>query len=99
MAYVIYDTETTRLVKSKAGKEWFKTAGIAKKVLAGLLADKYYSRSMKPAEMYAVMDSKAYYESVEETKLVKNLMTGKEVRISVNTPRVCDPSSEAYWSC
>lgn len=31
-------------------------------------------------------------------KTVVNLMTGKEVQIHRDTPRVCDPSSELYWS-
>jgi hypothetical protein len=34
----------------------------------------------------------------EKYKTVKNLMTGKDVVIDKNTPRCCDPSSEAYWS-
>lgn len=34
----------------------------------------------------------------EEMKTVRNLMTGKEVQIPVDTPRACDPSSELYWS-
>ena len=33
-----------------------------------------------------------------ETKTVKNLMTGKDVVIPVNTPRCCDPSTELYWT-
>ena len=32
------------------------------------------------------------------TKIVKNLMTGNDVEIAYDTPRYCDPSSEAYWS-
>lgn len=31
-------------------------------------------------------------------KTVVNLMTGKEVQIHRDTPRVCDPSSELYWT-
>lgn len=30
------------------------------------------------------------------TKIVRNLMNGKEVEIAVGTPRCCDPSSELY---
>jgi hypothetical protein len=33
-----------------------------------------------------------------ETKKVRNLMTGKEIEIPVDTPLCCDPSSETYWS-
>jgi hypothetical protein len=32
------------------------------------------------------------------TKTVRNLMTGKEIEIAVDTPYCCDPSSETYWS-
>ncbi len=31
-------------------------------------------------------------------KTVVNLMSGKEIQIPHDTPRCCDPSSEAYWS-
>ena len=34
----------------------------------------------------------------EQFKTVKNLMTGKDVQIPVDTPRCCDPSSELFWS-
>lgn len=34
----------------------------------------------------------------QEMKTVKNLMSGKDVQIPVNTPRSCDPSTELYWS-
>lgn len=32
------------------------------------------------------------------TKIVKNLMSGKDVEIDYDTPHFCDPSTEAYWS-
>lgn len=32
------------------------------------------------------------------TKIVKNLMTGKDVEIASDTPWCCDPSSESYWT-
>jgi hypothetical protein len=31
-------------------------------------------------------------------KKVRNLMSGKEIEIPVDTPIGCDPSSETYWS-
>jgi hypothetical protein len=33
-----------------------------------------------------------------KTKIVTNLQSDKLVRIGVNTPLCCDPSSETYWS-
>jgi hypothetical protein len=37
-------------------------------------------------------------EFVPTMKKVINLMSGKEIEIPHDTPRSCDPSSEAYWS-
>ena len=34
----------------------------------------------------------------KKTKIVQNLIGGKLVRINVNTPACCDPSTETYWS-
>ncbi len=39
-----------------------------------------------------------YRKRDKQTKIVTNLMSGKLVRIPVNTPNCCDPSSETYWS-
>lgn len=33
----------------------------------------------------------------KKTKIVKSLMSDKLVRIAVNTPACCDPSTETYW--
>ena len=33
-----------------------------------------------------------------KTKIVCNLMSGKEIEIAANTPIHCDPSSDTYWS-
>lgn len=38
------------------------------------------------------------FEYVPTYKYVKNLMSGKEVKIEHDTPRCCDPSSELYWT-
>lgn len=32
------------------------------------------------------------------TRTVRNLMSGEEVEIPINTPLSSDPSSETYWS-
>lgn len=38
------------------------------------------------------------FEYFPTYKTVTNLMSGKEIQIETETPRCCDPSSEAYWS-
>jgi hypothetical protein len=40
----------------------------------------------------------AYEANENRTKIVTNLISGRLVRIPVNTPLCCDPSSETYWS-
>jgi hypothetical protein len=42
--------------------------------------------------------AEAFYLGQFTTKTVTSLMSGKEVKIPVNTPLACDPSSETYWS-
>jgi hypothetical protein len=39
-----------------------------------------------------------YMANENKTKIVTNLISGKLVRIPVNTPIYCDPSSESYHS-
>jgi len=39
-----------------------------------------------------------FRRDAKRTKIVTNLMSGKLVRIPVNTPACCDPSTETYWS-
>ena len=39
-----------------------------------------------------------YLKNEKRTKIVTNLQSGKLVRIAVNTPACCDPSTETYWS-
>lgn len=51
-----------------------------------------------PLSWMAAAEASYYHLMIERKKTVKNLMTGKDVEISVNTPRSCDPSSELYWS-
>jgi hypothetical protein len=48
-------------------------------------------KHMYPEPMFLIEYEPTY-------KTVKNLMTGKDIQIATDTPRCCDPSSEAYWS-
>ena len=40
---------------------------------------------------------KVFVES-KRTKIVTNLMTGKQIEILASTPYICNPAMEAYWS-
>jgi len=50
------------------------------------------------ADKWEVVSLDEYNAKFRKTKIVRSLMTGKEVEIDVNTPRSCDPSTELYWS-
>jgi hypothetical protein len=64
---------------------------------------KQSTRAARDAESrgaeFAVLEESKYNALVEgKTRTVRNLMTGAEVEIAVNTPLCCDPSSDVYWS-
>jgi hypothetical protein len=75
--------------------------------------DKRYFKTKAGAKRSATCSNrnadKFVYNFVEEswfelkygpvgTKVVKNLMTGKDVVIAADTPWCCNPASETYWS-
>jgi len=74
--------------------------------------DKRYFKTKAGAKRSATCSNrnagKFVYNFVEEswfdlkypvgTKVVKNLMTGKDVLIAEDTPWCCNPASETYWS-
>lgn len=74
--------------------------------------DKRYFKTAAGAKRSATCSNrnagKRVYEAMEETffalkypagtKVVKNLMTGKDVEIAEDTPWCCNPASESYWS-
>ena len=75
--------------------------------------DKRYFKTKAGAKRSATCSNrnagKFVYNFVEESwfelkygpvgiKVVKNLMTGKDVEIAEDTPWCCNPASESYWS-
>lgn len=94
--YVLFYTETTKFVRIMRNGYWqnakFETLAAAK---AGLtrLAKK---GKVNPADCSIL--SMEEFAKIEKTEVVRNLMTGKEVVQSVNTPLCCDVSSETHWS-
>lgn len=94
MSYVIYNKATTKTVRAKAyGKEYYETEAAAKAGLTRLA-----KKGKIVAEEHAVADLTYFRARIEKYETVTNLMSGKPVRQSVNTPLACDPSSETYWS-
>lgn len=90
MGYVVYDTVTTRIVPSKAGRSVWKSEAAAKAAV---------TRAAKAGvTTLAAIEADSYYSEVEKMVVRTNLLSGKEYMESVNTPSYCSPSSEAYWS-
>lgn len=94
MSYVIYNTSTTKTIRAKAyGKEYYETEAAAKAGLTRLA-----KKGKIVAENHAVAEIGDFRNNIEKYETVTNLMSGKQVRQSVNTPLSCDVSSETYWS-
>jgi hypothetical protein len=99
MPYVIYNIETTKLLRVKSGgvgcyKETFASLGAAKAAM---------TRALKKGNLtvfvdYAIAEANEFRTKIEKKEMVRSLMSGEMVEQSVNTPRCCDPSSELYWS-
>jgi hypothetical protein len=93
MAYVVYNKETTKTIRAKAyGKEYYATEAAAKAFLTRMVKMGYHK------EDFAVAEIGDFRANIEKYENVTNLMSGKPVRQSVNTPLSCDVSSETYWS-
>lgn len=84
MTYFVYDAVTTQILASSKTERGAKSKRTR-------MQKKYYG-------VIGVMESQKFYNEVEATRKVKNFMSGEEVEIAYNTPHVCDPSSETYWS-
>ena len=52
------------------------------------------AQPMKTLEAFKVLNPGFEFPK----KTVKNLMTGKEIKIDADTPNCCNPASETYWS-
>jgi hypothetical protein len=97
MAYVIYNRETTKFVRIMRNGYWqdakFATEGAAKAAKTRLIAARKINH-----RHYAIAELSHFCANIEKSEVVKNLMSGKLVTQSVNTPLCCDVSSETYWS-
>lgn len=98
MSYLIYNIESSKIYEVRKpgayyGKKYYETEGAAKAALTREVTKGKIAR-----EDYAISEVERYRELIERTVVVKNLMSGKDVEQSVNTPLCCDPSSETYWS-
>ena len=78
--------------RTKSGERLFSTTVWHDRDAAAMLREIADLHSqLYPREQFRI-------EAVPTMKTVRNLMSGKDIEIPHDTPRCCDPSSEAYWS-
>jgi hypothetical protein len=91
MSYVVYNTQTTRIVGSRSTKYWKREA--AAKAHLTRMGKMGYT-----VAEFAVAETNTFYNSIETSVTKVNLMSGKEYQEQANTPLSCSPASETYWS-
>jgi hypothetical protein len=92
MSYVIYNTETT-VFPSFARNKRYATLGAARAART-----RAHNKGLIDGQAYSIAEAADFHNRIEKTRVVKNLMSGKDVVEKVNTPYYCSPSSETYWS-
>jgi hypothetical protein len=102
VSYVVYDSETKRILFTSPTEGGVKTKLTCARKREAKRNDRVKNdRWSKPDNRFAnckVSTLEFYNANVRTTKVVRNLLSGKEVVIDVNTPACCDPSTETYWS-
>jgi len=97
MSYVVYNKFTTRYLtkhpKVRTKKETFATYAAAQAAIT-----REHNKGVIDRIDFLIAEYSVFHKSIEKTETVNNLMSGKPVVQSVNTPLGCDPSSETYWS-
>ena len=99
MAYVIYDRATTKILGGQSKS--YKTFGAAQAAITRLhnkmpVADVGTDRD--PVFFYGIAEINYFFKSIEKMTERTNLISGEKYMESVNTPLICSPSSESYWS-
>ena len=105
---MIYNKKTSAIVEVTRYRPYkvtssYKSMSAAKAALTRM-SKKYmedfskYCITKDPQFIYGIAESEYYYANIEQQVERVNMMTGKKYWESVNTPRYCSPSSEAYWS-
>ena len=97
MRYIAYNKFTTRYL-TKHPKVRTKLENFATYSAAQAAITREHNRGAIDRIDFLIAESSVFHASIEKTETVNNLMSGKPITQSVNTPICCDPSSETYWS-
>jgi len=95
--FVIYRKSDSKImINSKTRKEFYASIGRAKLALSKMIENRQLIENTE-CSTYACEELDFYRKNIEQFRMVKNLLSGKEVRESVNTPNYCSVGSEAYF--
>lgn len=92
-SYVVYEKDSTIILKNASGSNNFRSASIARAHITRLVKSGKYTRDQLEVEDYMI-----FVTTIEKKHMVKNLITGKMVEESVNTPYCCSVASATYWA-
>ena len=92
MSYVLINVGTEQAYTRNRCTMVYRTAPAAKAQRTRL------NNADGGVNQWTLMTMTDYVNRPVKMKTVRNLMTGADVQIPVDTPRSCDPSSELYWT-
>lgn len=97
MRYIVYHKDTTRFLSLHPRVRTNETS-FATEAAAKAARTREHNSGAINREDFLITDGENFFANVQKTVTKKNLMTGKEFEQPVNTPMICDPSTETYWS-
>lgn len=99
MSYVIYRKSDSYIItpNRRTNKDRFANASTATRALNKMLSDNS-DRDIEDNNDYGIAEYSYYMDNIHQTKIVRNMMSGVDIEISVNTPSYCDPSCESYYT-
>ncbi len=95
--FVIYNVNTTQFARLWRNGYW-QDAKYATETAAKAGFTRLEKKGVVNLKEFAIAEYNDFVANIEKTEEVTNMMSGKKVRQSVNTPRCCDVSSELHWS-
>jgi hypothetical protein len=93
MSYVIVNTGTEKAYVKPGNYSAAVYTEKGAKIVCSKLNKQYGNTGQ-----WQIMTTDAFFARPKAMKKVRNLMSGAEIEIPVDTPRCCDPSSELYWT-
>lgn len=97
MRYIVYHKDTTRFLSLHPTVRTNETS-FATEAAAKAARTREHNRRAINRDDFLITDSDNYFANVQKLVTKRSLMTGQEFQQPVNTPLICDPSSETYWS-